>query len=79
MFSLYRRPARRLIRSRPMSTHMQEELAAKNQRTFVYAMSTMVGVLGLSYAAVPLYKVFCQATGFGGEVKRADIDCRWMK
>ena len=24
------------------------------------------GMLGLSYAAVPLYRIFCQATGYGG-------------
>tara|TARA_B100000795_G_scaffold257211_1_gene230265 strand:+ start:4975 stop:5568 length:594 start_codon:yes stop_codon:yes gene_type:complete len=53
---------------------MQEELNANNQRTFVYLITTTIGVVGLAYAAVPLYKVFCQATGFGGEVKRADIE-----
>ncbi len=26
----------------------------------------MVGMVGLSFAAVPLYRLFCQATGFGG-------------
>ena len=29
------------------------------------------GMLGLSFAAVPLYKIFCQATGFGGTPKIA--------
>jgi len=29
-------------------------------------------VFGLAYASVPLYKVFCQMTGFGGTTKRAD-------
>jgi cytochrome c oxidase assembly protein subunit 11 len=29
-------------------------------------------MLGLSYAAVPFYKAFCQATGFGGTTQRAD-------
>ena len=24
-----------------------------------------IGAVGASYAAVPLYKVFCQTTGFG--------------
>ena len=31
-----------------------------------------IGVFGLSYASVPLYKVFCQMTGFGGTTQRAD-------
>lgn len=26
----------------------------------------IVGMVGLSYAAVPLYRLFCQATGYGG-------------
>ena len=30
-----------------------------------------VAVAGLSYAAVPLYKVFCQATGYGGTTQKA--------
>jgi cytochrome c oxidase assembly protein subunit 11 len=29
------------------------------------------GMIGLSFAAVPLYRVFCQATGFGGTTQRA--------
>lgn len=32
------------------------------------AVAVMVGV---SYAAVPLYQMFCQATGFGGTTQRA--------
>jgi cytochrome c oxidase assembly protein subunit 11 len=27
-------------------------------------------VFGMSYASVPLYKVFCQVTGFGGTTQR---------
>jgi cytochrome c oxidase assembly protein subunit 11 len=28
------------------------------------------GMIGMAYAAVPLYTMFCQATGYGGTVKR---------
>ena len=68
------------IRSRPKSFSSSsaqprdDSLAAKNQRTFLYLGATAIGVVGLAYAAVPLYKVFCQATGFGGEIQRADIE-----
>jgi cytochrome c oxidase assembly protein subunit 11 len=31
-----------------------------------------VGMVGASYAAVPLYRAFCQATGWGGTVKRGE-------
>lgn len=30
-------------------------------------------MVGAAFAAVPLYKRFCQATGFGGAVKRATV------
>jgi cytochrome c oxidase assembly protein subunit 11 len=33
-------------------------------------LAVALGTLGMSYAAVPLYRMFCQATGFGGTVKR---------
>jgi cytochrome c oxidase assembly protein subunit 11 len=31
-----------------------------------------VGMVGAAYAAVPLYRAFCQATGYDGTVRRAD-------
>ncbi len=31
----------------------------------------VVSMLGLSYAAVPLYKLFCQVTGYAGTTQRA--------
>ena len=31
-----------------------------------------VGMVGMAYAAVPLYRVFCQATGFDGTVRRGE-------
>jgi len=38
----------------------------------MYMLSLALGTLGVSYASVPLYKVFCQATGFGGTTQRAE-------
>ena len=35
----------------------------------LYMSSTAVLMLGLTYASVPLYKIFCEATGFDGIVK----------
>ena len=31
-----------------------------------------VGMIGMAYAAVPLYSMFCQATGYGGTTRRAE-------
>lgn len=36
------------------------------------ASSVVVAMLGLAYASVPLYRLFCQATGFGGTTQVAD-------
>ena len=33
--------------------------------------AVVVGMVGLSFASVPLYRLFCQATGFGGTTQRA--------
>ena len=36
------------------------------------AGSVAIGMVGLAYASVPLYSLFCKATGFGGTTQRAD-------
>lgn len=35
----------------------------------LYLVLTIFAMVGLSFAAVPLYKIFCQVTGFGGTPK----------
>lgn len=42
-----------------------------NSRVALIAASVVVVMVGASYAAVPFYKAFCQATGFGGTTQRA--------
>ena len=42
---------------------------SKNTRTGVVLFGVAVGMVGMSYAAVPLYQLFCQVTGFGGTPK----------
>lgn len=68
-----------LVRSRP--THRcfssraeayRKAMSEKNRSMAMYATSIVVGFIGLSYASVPLYKVFCQMTGFGGTTQRVD-------
>jgi cytochrome c oxidase assembly protein subunit 11 len=41
-----------------------------------YAAAVVIGALGATYASVPLYKVFCQTTGFGGTTQRVQVDER---
>ncbi|KAA1103134.1 Cytochrome c oxidase assembly protein cox11, mitochondrial [Puccinia graminis f. sp. tritici] len=44
----------------------QAEFRARNRSLLLYAISIGVVTLGLSYAAVPLYRAFCSATGYNG-------------
>ena len=41
-----------------------------NARTGIMAASIAVAMVGVGFAAVPLYKVFCQVTGFDGTTMR---------
>ena len=36
-----------------------------------YLTALVVGMVGVTYASVPLYRMFCQATGYGGTTQRA--------
>lgn len=45
--------------------------AGSNRRTAVSLFGVAVCMVGLSFAAVPLYQIFCQVTGFGGTPLRA--------
>tara|TARA_R110002073_G_scaffold12942_2_gene55958 strand:- start:448 stop:1035 length:588 start_codon:yes stop_codon:yes gene_type:complete len=40
--------------------------ASKNKRMGLMLTSVVAGMIALSFAAVPLYRIFCQVTGFGG-------------
>ena len=47
-------------------------LAAKNRNTALKAALFVAFMVGLAFASVPLYRIFCQVTGFGGTPMRAD-------
>jgi cytochrome c oxidase assembly protein subunit 11 len=46
--------------------------ARQKALTAVLATSVIAGMLGLTAAAVPLYRLFCQVTGYGGTTQRAE-------
>lgn len=43
----------------------------KNQKVGMMALAFALAMLGLGYASAPLYRLFCQVTGFGGTTQRA--------
>lgn len=58
-------------------------MAAANGRVAAMVAGVAVGMFALAYASVPLYRLFCQVTGYGGTTQRAEaapehaLD-RWM-
>ncbi|KAM7370326.1 hypothetical protein PAMP_009882 [Pampus punctatissimus] len=51
---------------RRQSKSQEEEWKTKNKTVLTYITAAGVGMIGLSYAAVPLYRLYCQASGLGG-------------
>lgn len=43
-----------------------------NGRIAALCATGVIAMVGLSYAAVPLYELFCQVTGYGGTTQRAE-------
>src|ERR1700680_4467955 len=44
----------------------------RNDMVLVSCLTLVFGMVGASYAAVPLYYMFCRATGYGGTPNRAN-------
>jgi cytochrome c oxidase assembly protein subunit 11 len=53
----------------PKSTKRAEQISKKNRDLAMYSAAALLGFVGISYAAVPLYQMFCQITGYGGTVQ----------
>ena len=46
------------------------QLRKRNRTTLLYSSAVIVLFAGASYASVPLYRIFCQKTGYAGTPKR---------
>eukprot|EP01023_Acetabularia_acetabulum_P041636 TRINITY_DN4065_c0_g1_i1.p1 TRINITY_DN4065_c0_g1~~TRINITY_DN4065_c0_g1_i1.p1 ORF type:complete len:327 (-),score=56.15 TRINITY_DN4065_c0_g1_i1:233-1213(-) len=49
---------------------MNKDQHQKNKDVYLYFVAGVIGVLGLTYLSVPLYRMYCQATGYGGTVQQ---------
>src|SRR3546814_12915766 len=45
---------------------------AANRRVGLITARVAIAMLGVAYASVPLYRLFCQVTGWGGTAQRAE-------
>ncbi|XP_071964755.1 cytochrome c oxidase assembly protein ctaG-like [Antedon mediterranea] len=80
LFSIISYQKRTLLRNkfytRPLEwtyrwrSHKSARASKKNKTVVLYVLAATILVGGLSYAAVPLYAVFCQATGLGGQATK---------
>jgi cytochrome c oxidase assembly protein subunit 11 len=50
---------------------MSERGIRRQGTTVVLLVAVVAGMVGLSFASVPLYRIFCAATGYGGTTQRA--------
>jgi len=50
---------------------MADRTARRHGTTVVLLLAVVAGMVGLSFASVPLYRIFCAATGYGGTTQRA--------
>jgi cytochrome c oxidase assembly protein subunit 11 len=53
------------------STPTSSVTERKNSRVALYCVAVLLAMIAAGYAAVPLYRMFCQQTGFNGTVSRA--------
>ena len=44
----------------------------RNRNVAIVCAAVFFGMVGAAFAAVPIYRAFCQATGYGGTVRRAE-------
>lgn len=48
------------------------DIKTKNRRVVMGVIMAVIVMIGLSFAAVPLYDLFCRVTGFGGTTQFAE-------
>ncbi len=51
----------------------EEEVQKRHRFVGLLLFALAVGMVGVSYAAVPLYDLFCRVTGYGGTTNTADV------
>jgi cytochrome c oxidase assembly protein subunit 11 len=49
-----------------------EETRRRDRTVAIACLAFALGMVGAAYASVPLYRMFCQATGYGGTTQRAE-------
>ena len=61
-----------LATSSPHVTELDNAVQKSNRKILLTLGAVVFAMVGLAYASVPLYKLFCQVTGFGGTTQVAE-------
>lgn len=56
----------------PQKIEPEKAKTSANKRIVIACSAFVVAMVGVSYAAVPLYQLFCQVTGYGGTTQRVE-------
>ncbi len=51
-----------------------DDLARKNRRILVVTFAVVLGMIALAYISVPLYRMLCQVTGWGGTTQMVKVN-----
>lgn len=57
----------------PASTTQRTSQQRRNRTTVLVALSIVAVMVGMAFASVPLYRIFCSATGFAGTPREATV------
>lgn len=60
------------MQSAPSDPATQPKRKLSNTRLAVLCAAAFFGMVGVAFASVPLYRAFCQLTGFDGTVRKAE-------
>lgn len=58
--------------STPVNNKTNNQTGRSNARVAFMCGGLVAGMVGMAYASVPLYRIFCQVTGFGGTTQVAE-------
>ncbi|KAM7275551.1 hypothetical protein ACFE04_017417 [Oxalis oulophora] len=68
----FRTPCNFLGSHRHYASRATATVEHKSNKMLIYLSALVFAMVGATYAAVPLYRRFCQATGYGGTVQRRE-------
>lgn len=51
---------------------MMDDLRRKNRRVGLFVAGAVLGMVGLTALSIPLYRLYCQVTGYGGQAVRTE-------